>query len=309
MTKQDDAGTRFPFINLKKAIERARQLYAADQRGRPIPVPTAFAAWDYSDKSSGGHQTVAALKMYGLLEDSGANEDRRVNLSQSAIHYFAEEREEQRAILLQKFAIKPKLISAIWNDWNASPPADNVARSELKVGRKLNEQSARSFLGIYKDNIVFAELIEIDLTQTEGSNANAASQGNRSHSKAKVGDLIQWEPDGITKFSSPKRVRAVSPDSLWVFIEGSETGIPINEIQIQDAKASAEQGDIIDTNTPPIMAFETSGQGPGIRRDIFTLDEGEVIITWPSELSKESFDDLEGWMEIQLRKIKRHITD
>lgn len=47
----------------------------------------------------------------------------------------------------------------------------------------------------------------------------------------------------------------------------------------------------------------------GVKEDVFTLDEGEVVLQWPERLSKASFEDLEGWMQIQLRKIKRHVTD
>lgn len=48
---------------------------------------------------------------------------------------------------------------------------------------------------------------------------------------------------------------------------------------------------------------------PGMREDVFTLDEGDVIFQWPENLSKESFEDLEGWMQIQLRKIKRRVVE
>lgn len=158
MAKIKDPGTRFPFISLDKAIDRGRQLFDADPQGRPMPVPTAFSVWGYSDKSSGGHQTVAALKMYGIMADEGANESRRVMLTPQARAYFLDEREDERLKLLRGFALHPGLIAAVWKDWGAAPPADNVARSYLKLDRKLNEQSARSFLGIYKENLAFAEI-------------------------------------------------------------------------------------------------------------------------------------------------------
>jgi hypothetical protein len=158
MAGSGDPGTRFPFINLQKAISRAEQLFKADPQGRPMAVPTVYDVWGYSSKSSGGHQTVGALKAYGLIGDSGALDDRKLFLTESAKRYFLEEREDERAALLRRFAINPKLMAAVWEDWHDSPPADNIARSYLKLDRKLNEQSARSFLGIYKDNLAFAGL-------------------------------------------------------------------------------------------------------------------------------------------------------
>ncbi|HMJ93888.1 MAG TPA: hypothetical protein VK472_07300 [Allosphingosinicella sp.] len=158
MARSDDPGTRFPFINLQKAISRAEQLFRADPQGRPMAVPTVYDVWGYSSKSSGGHQTVGALKAYGLINDSGSLAERKLHLTDRAKRYFLEEREEQRAALLKDFALTPKLLAAVWAEWHGSPPADNIARSYLKLDRKLNEQSARSFLGIYKDNLAFANL-------------------------------------------------------------------------------------------------------------------------------------------------------
>lgn len=149
------AGTRFPFINLEKAIGRAKELFDADQKGREMALSAAFAVWEYSEKSSGGFQTVAALKMYGLLRSGDA---RKVGLTDAALRYFRDEREEEKNKLAREFALKPKLIAALWADWRATPPADTIARSHLKAERGLNEQSARSLLSIYKENLAFTQL-------------------------------------------------------------------------------------------------------------------------------------------------------
>ena len=39
--------------------------------------------------------------------------------------------------------------------------------------------------------------------------------------------------------------------------------------------------------------------------DTFTLEEGAVILQYPTSLSKDSFEDLKTWVELQLRKIGR----
>jgi hypothetical protein len=46
---------------------------------------------------------------------------------------------------------------------------------------------------------------------------------------------------------------------------------------------------------------------PGMKEDVFTLKEGDVILQWPETLSAESFQDLEDWTKLLLRKIKRSI--
>lgn len=44
---------------------------------------------------------------------------------------------------------------------------------------------------------------------------------------------------------------------------------------------------------------------PGTKEDVFSLDEGSVVLTWPERLSKASATDLEDWLKLIGRKIKR----
>lgn len=146
---------RFPFINLSKALDRAQAIYDNDKGGKGLKVPVAFAAWGYSDKSSGGFQTIAALKGYGLLGDEGANDDRAVKLTQDARRYFQTEIESDQASLRDGFALHPPLMNHLFELWDGGTVDDPVARTYLKTSIGMNEQSARSALGIYKDNLSF----------------------------------------------------------------------------------------------------------------------------------------------------------
>lgn len=39
--------------------------------------------------------------------------------------------------------------------------------------------------------------------------------------------------------------------------------------------------------------------------DCFSLDEGQVILRWPPEMSPESYEDLKDWLELMIRRMKR----
>lgn len=164
-----DSTTRFPFISLEKALGRAHELYNADRAGRSMPVTTAFEIWGYSPKSSGAFQTVSALRGYGLIENEGANESRTLKLSAKVRHYFLDERDDHRRSLLTTFALSPSLFRSLWveSGWQLGIPADPIARSHLKIERRLNEQSARSLLSIFRDNIQFAGMQSGDSSSDE----------------------------------------------------------------------------------------------------------------------------------------------
>jgi|SRR5215471_8014184 len=51
-----------------------------------------------------------------------------------------------------------------------------------------------------------------------------------------------------------------------------------------------------------ITADETTA---GMRKEVYALSEGDVTLTFPEGLSAESVKDLEGYIEIFLRKVRR----
>ena len=146
MAAQPEVGVRFPFVSLAKALNRAKQVYDA-ANGRELLISDAFKTWGYSEKSSGGHQTIAALKMYGLMADIGGGESRKITPTEHCTQYFLDERPEVKAELIKEFALAPRLIRALWDEWGKSPPEAHIARSHLKLDRRLSEQAARSLLG------------------------------------------------------------------------------------------------------------------------------------------------------------------
>lgn len=226
-----ESGQRFPFISLEKAIGRASELYAADQRAGEMSTAGAFSVWGYSEKSSGGHQTIAALKAYNLLLSPQPG---KVQLSKDATLYFRDEREDQRNKLLQSFARHPAMLRSLWNVWGAVPPADTLARSHLKVDRGLSEQSARTVLGIYKENIAFASLKGSDKIPELTLGSDFVKD---DPSAVKVGDYVQWTSNGVDQFKPVRKVTKVESEHVWVF--GSNTAIPMDQVTVADSPAPA----------------------------------------------------------------------
>lgn len=241
--------TRFPFINLQKAIQRAKELVDADRNHKGLSIPMAFAAWGYSEKSSGGFQTVAALMSYGILEDEGANADRRVRFTADGKRYFATELDEDKDMLRRRFASHPPLLRHLIDEWGSRIPPDHIARTYLKTEIGLNEQSARTVLGILKENLNYAGSI------ASGPASDAAADTPDVADPPSVGDFVQWVSAGTLQFSAPRRVRWISEDGQWIAVENSETGIPVAEVQIVDAPAAVSA-----MQMPPV---ERTAEVPG----------------------------------------------
>jgi hypothetical protein len=64
------------------------------------------------------------------------------------------------------------------------------------------------------------------------------------------------------------------------------------------------------TADPAVATSAASIPAPisGTKQDVFTLTEGDVVLRWPANLSRDSYADLKDWLEVMVRKIGRVVT-
>lgn len=65
--------------------------------------------------------------------------------------------------------------------------------------------------------------------------------------------------------------------------------------------------DSINTVTSAPSAQLITNLAFGAKQDTFTLDEGQVVLQWPSQMSNTSYEDFKDWIDLQMRKIKRSV--
>jgi hypothetical protein len=59
--------------------------------------------------------------------------------------------------------------------------------------------------------------------------------------------------------------------------------------------------------TPTLFIAPSTAANGQVRQDTFSLDEGQVILQWPANLSEHSYEDMKDWIELQMRKIRRGV--
>lgn len=158
----------FPFVSLEKAIERAAKLLEYS-KGHPVRAASAVSAWGYQPKSSGGSQTIGALKSFGLLTDSGRNEDRKVQVSELARRLLRNPPPDVKQKLLQQAALTPKVIAEFWTEWGKNRPPDSDCRWHLIDLRGFTEEAADKFLSVYDSTINYAGLDDSDMVPDDAA--------------------------------------------------------------------------------------------------------------------------------------------
>ncbi len=290
----------YPFINLETALKRAKEFHDQEVRNA-ASVKVAVKHWGYEEKSSGGLQTIAALISFGLLKDEGIGDKRKLQLTQNALRILLDQRPDsvERAQLIKQAALTPKIHHELWKKWGNELPSEHQFRYTLTAEWKppFNEKSVDGFIREYKDTIAFAKLTESDKVASEDGDNEDAS---RATYVPRVGDYVQWESQGSIQFTEPKKVRAISTDGAYAFVDGSSTGLPVAELSRANAPLGAPQA--------PESRIQTS-PNKNMQEDVFSLSEGRVVIQWPSPLSAESIQDLKDWLKIVERKITRSANE
>lgn len=295
-----DRSPQFPYIGLAKAVERIEKIFEKAKR-HEVRVADIAGDWKLSPKSSSTDRNVAALLSYGLVEESGSGDARKIKVSDAGWRILDDGRPGVREKLLAEAALKPPIVAEYARLWGDGRPDDTHSLSQLKFEGGFTEEGAAQFLRVFDETIRF----------TKGSDsAKAPDTGAEKEPvtiRAKVGDFVQWTSNGSDQFKSPARVVGVSDDGAWLWVEGSQTGIPMAEAQIVQNAAGAGA-----SATPPAPPAELmaalaakAAVPPGTREEKFALKEGDVVITFPEGMSPDSVEDLDDYIQVFLKKARR----
>lgn len=227
--KKATRGVSYPFIGLEEAVEKAR-MFHKEERKSAAPVASAMRHFGYAESSGVGRQTVSALLQFGLLEDEGRKEDRQVKLTDNALTIVLDLPDSPaRVSALQQCVRTPKLYTAILSKWPDDLPSDHTLGFYLQKEFDFNPKTLHDFISDFRSSLAYAKLgsgTKLETPKSGDEKTDADTQQS-----PEIGDLIQWESSGVMRLEQPRRVRAKQEyeGSWWLFVEGSETGIPMEE--------------------------------------------------------------------------------
>jgi hypothetical protein len=272
----------YPAFSLREAIEKARVIY--DQEKRSYTTSDVIAAHlGYNQAVGGpGGRALSAMRQYGLLDES----EGKVRLSDAAYYLIHYPPDSPERIQATKAAIrKPALFNELLIEYKDGLPSDQTLQSTL-LRRGFNPSVIADVIRTFRDTIA------VDSGQ------------NVSYPAILAGDYVQWEPGGADQFPVPQRVKRLSEDGKFAFFDGSETGVPVGEL----VKATAPSGESEDSGgNGKQSVIRRVAPKPGMNSDVFTLDEGEVVLQWPTRMSPESYEDFKDWLDLIVRKAKRAV--
>jgi hypothetical protein len=87
--------------------------------------------------------------------------------------------------------------------------------------------------------------------------------------EVKIGDEVQWTSQGTDQFAEPRKIKSISEDGKYAFVEGSDTGIPVAELSATKVKPTeaknveqlrAEEQAELDSKIPNAEQYRVEGK-------------------------------------------------
>lgn len=299
----------YPNFALPKAIELIRKVFSADRRN-PIDREVAAKHLGYSGLSGAADKVLGSLGHYGLLERAGKGQ---VRVTQAAVDILHPVSPEGKRKALHEAAFSPSIFAEIHSHFADGLPSEAALKSWLMREEFLD----RAIVPVTKAYLGTCQYLEQEQAIESGGPSRPEGEKNDSAEEdlgdsivfggAKVGDLIQWESNGQLQFEKPARVRLVQVvDGIeYVAVEGSETGIPMSEITVQQRAASPPAALPRFVMEPP--KADAQPQLPEGWKEERLIDDGgeEIFIRYLGDPTPERYTFIRDYLDFKLGRMKK----
>ena len=296
----------YPFLSVQKAIDKAHDLYTREG-AYAAPLESALKAWGYGAKSSGGRQTLATMKYYGLIDISGEGDKRRIKVSDLARRIILDQREDdtEKRQLIRKVALTPAIHRALYEEFPNGIISEGTVRHFLIFDKGYNEEAAGELVGEFKETASYVGLYEPQKTVDKPVEE---AEGGDTPPEVKVGDRVQATVHGQDLFPDGAQVLGLSADGKWVFTDQSPGGLKLEEITVLE---TAQTPPVVER--PPVPAsllaaaqmqsnLQDQKEAAGTRKAVFPVSDGDVSIIFPKDISADGLRELGMYLDIFLKK-------
>jgi len=197
----------YPIFGLRIAVAKAHLFHVAQKRNS-VHVDVATETLGYKIRSGSGLRAIAALISFGLMEELGAGENRKVKLTPLAIKILLmPEDDSDRAKAIMEAAQKPKIYEEMLKHWPNGLPSDAAISKHLTFEKNFNPEVVHLLIRSFKDTYVYANMAGRDMVSAADVDMSDISNGLPDEDDSSEDDLFSLPPAadlGRTGVGAPK---------------------------------------------------------------------------------------------------------
>ncbi len=145
----------YPYVDLRKAVELTGEIYSIAKR-HSVNKEVLFKQLGFTSMSGSAKKTLAALKYYGLLEQSHGDSDVRLSDRAIVIVHALDGSAEKRNAIRDAF-FSPAMYAYCFEKWGSDYIPDDFMKSHLILDKGFNDSTVSRFITQYKVSLAFAE--------------------------------------------------------------------------------------------------------------------------------------------------------
>lgn len=153
--KYEGRSPNYPYFDLERSLARAAALFQAE-RMHWTPVEAALHQWGYTNPGGKAAMTLSSMKQFGLIEDQGRGEARRVRVTTRAHDILNTPHAEERSALLRQAALAPEIHREMWNAFGNALPSDDSLVWTLSKEHGFTRAGAEDFVRQWKRTMQYA---------------------------------------------------------------------------------------------------------------------------------------------------------
>jgi hypothetical protein len=158
--------SQYPAMNLEKAVDLARKVWNT-QRKQEAHVDATLRAMGYTSQSGASTRALSGLKQYGLTQDVGEGNSKRVKLSEIGMNVLLPDSDPRKEIALRGAALSPAINHALWERYGKMLPDDKQIIPFLTHDKNYHDDAAADIIQNYRSTFVLANL---DKMESDDSN-------------------------------------------------------------------------------------------------------------------------------------------
>ena len=309
-TKKRVRSPAYPAFSLEACIEKANLLYQSED-SHWAPLEAVASHWDYKVNNSSFLQYISAMKQFGLLDEEGSKESRKLRLAELALDIVTYDQNHSKWIqAIENAALRPRIHQELWAKYDRKLPSQDVSIRVYLIREReeglFNKDHVDGFIKQFRDTISFAKLgVSNKIGHTTGNVKQDTLANTTPQNKIAIGTFVQWTSQGVDQFDRPRRVLGVSDSGRWAFVEGSKSGLPVEELNTENPPATDEMPPLNPHLRPWELAGVDSAESGNVAKERTTLDEGPVLLTMPVQLGTDSVEEFEYWVKGIVRRMRR----